>query len=125
MVDMGNLGNQPMGVQQQQPFWKAPQQQNVSPTVYDLSVNGEEEAMTYQAAPNTILKMWDTSKQSIYIKSVDMTGIPTMKILDYTVRKPVDPVTKENAISKEDFASLKDQVSALTKQLKELKKNEH
>ena len=125
MVDMGNLGNQPMGVQQQQPYWKPVQQQPAQPTVYDIPVNSEEEAMAYQAAPNTILKMWDSNKQSIYIKSVDMTGIPTMKILDYTIRKQSNPASTEAGISKEDFAYLKDQVSALTKQLKELKKNEH
>lgn len=30
--------------------------------------------------------MWDSENQTIYLKSVDMSGMPSMRVIDYTER---------------------------------------
>ena len=44
---------------------------------------GENAAKSYMLAPNTILPLWDTEKNRIYVKSSDEYGKPSMKILEY------------------------------------------
>lgn len=49
-------------------------------------VSGEAGAKAYLVAPNTTVQLWDSEAQTIYLKSADGSGMPTMKILDYTIR---------------------------------------
>ena len=65
---------------QQQP---TPQAQNNSL----IWVSGEAGAKAYLVAPNTTVQLWDSEAQTIYLKSADGSGMPTMKILDYTIRE--------------------------------------
>jgi len=37
-------------------------------------------------APNSTVQLWDSEQQTIYLKSADASGMPSMKILDYSVR---------------------------------------
>ena len=50
-------------------------------------VSGEAGAKAYLVAPNTTVQLWDSEAQTIYLKSADASGMPTMKILDYTIRE--------------------------------------
>ena len=50
-------------------------------------VQGEAAAKSYLLAPNTTLALWDSERQTIYLKSADAAGMPTMKTLDYTIRQ--------------------------------------
>ena len=59
------------------------QQQNNSITW----VQGEAGAKSYLVAPNNTVQLWDSEAQTIYLKSADASGMPTMKILDYTIRE--------------------------------------
>lgn len=69
-------------VQQQQP--------NVQPSVQGGInwIQGEQAAKSYLVAPNNSVVLFDSESQSIYIKSADASGMPSMKILDYTIRDP-------------------------------------
>ena len=49
-------------------------------------VSGEAGAKAYLVAPNTTVQLWDSEAQCIYLKSADASGMPSMKILDYTIR---------------------------------------
>ena len=49
-------------------------------------VQGEAGAKSYLVAPNTTVQLWDSESQCIYLKSADASGMPSMKILDYTIR---------------------------------------
>lgn len=69
---------QPMAQQQQ-----APQAQTNSSMIW---VQGIEAAKSYLVAPNTTVQLWDSERQTVYIKSADASGMPSMKILDYTIR---------------------------------------
>jgi hypothetical protein len=74
-------GNQ--GINYQMQPQNAPQGQNGG----IIWVQGEAGAKSYLVAPNTTVQLWDSESQSIYLKSADASGMPTMKILDYTIRE--------------------------------------
>lgn len=70
---------QPM-MQQQTPTQPAPAQQNI------IWVQGEAAARGYLMAPNTTLPLWDSESNTIFLKTTDAAGMPSMKVLDYTIR---------------------------------------
>jgi len=49
-------------------------------------VQGEAGAKSYMVAPNTTVQLWDSESQRIFLKSADASGMPSMKVLDYTIR---------------------------------------
>lgn len=79
-----------------QPMYYQPQYQQVQPYVQAqqpaqqnngiIWVQGEAGAKSYLVAPNTTVQLWDSESQCIYLKSADASGMPSMKILDYTIR---------------------------------------
>lgn len=50
-------------------------------------VQGEAGAKSYLVAPNSSVALFDSERQVVYIKSADASGMPSMKILDYTIRE--------------------------------------
>lgn len=50
-------------------------------------VQGIAGAKSYLVAPNSTVQLWDSERNSIYIKSADASGMPSMKILDYKERE--------------------------------------
>lgn len=81
----GNIypASYPMYQPQQQPIYQ-PQAQPQGGLNW---VSGETGAKSFQVAPNTTVTLWDSESQTIYLKSADASGMPTMKILDYTIRE--------------------------------------
>lgn len=47
-----------------------------------ILVLNENEATSYPVAPGNTVTLWDKNLTTIYIKSVDMNGVPSMRILD-------------------------------------------
>lgn len=72
----------PAPVQPVQPVQQAQQQSNSI-----IWVSGEAGAKAYLVAPNNTVQLWDSEAQTIYLKSADASGMPSMKILDYTIRE--------------------------------------
>lgn len=70
--------------QSQMQNMQMPQSQTMQSNM--IWVQGEAGAKSFLLAPNTTVQLWDSEAQVIYLKSADATGMPTMKILDYTVR---------------------------------------
>lgn len=68
--------------QQYQQLMPAPQPQNNG----IIWVCGEAGAKSYLVAPNSTVQLWDSEAKRIYLKSADASGMPSMKILDYTIR---------------------------------------
>lgn len=66
------------------PYFQQPQQnqQNGSP----IWIQGEAAAKSYLVAPNSTVVLFDSEQQTIYLKSADPSGMPSIKVLDYTVR---------------------------------------
>lgn len=73
-------------------------------------VQGEAGAKAFMVAPNNIIALWDSEAQVIYIKEADMTGKPTMQILDYTIRKK----------PKDEMELLRDEIAELKQKIKEM-----
>lgn len=86
-----------------------------------IYVQGEESAKSYLVAPNQSVELWDTESQTIYLKSADASGMPSMRILDYTYRESM-PKSKETLdmgafATKEDVDYLKEELKALKSKL--------
>jgi len=99
---------------QVQPQMPVQQQQNGI-----IWVQGEAGAKSYLVAPNTTVQLWDSEAQTIYLKSADASGMPTMKILDYTIRdqggQTAPSVIQDHAdyVTRDEFSALADRVEKL------------
>lgn len=89
-------------------------------------VQGEAGAKSYLVAPNTTVQLWDSESQVIYLKSADASGMPSIKILDYTIRdsaphhqaplsNQIDYATKEDVgVLQGELNKLRDEVKSIT-----------
>lgn len=122
-------GQQFQQVQMQTPLQQMTMAQP-TPTNDMLFVLNETEATAYPVAPNNSVTLWDKNKDTVYIKSVNMQGVPSMRILDY-VERTADNAPKTTAehecncgskfVSKEDFHALQGEFESLRSELDELK----
>lgn len=83
-------------------------------------VQGEAGAKSYMVAPNNTVQLWDSESQTIYLKSADASGMPSMRILDYTIRSeasnsPVKTFSEHEAIIpiREELNALKSRMDYL------------
>lgn len=106
----------PVGYQPYYPQYNAYNQNQQNSGI--IWVQGEAGAKSYMVAPNTTVQLWDSESQVIYLKSADASGMPSMRILDYTIRDNAS-LTAVNG-SKTDFAT-KDDISYIQKQIDEIK----
>lgn len=90
-----------------------------------LWVQGEAGAKSYLVAPNTTVVLWDSEAQTIYIKSADASGMPSIKTLDYTMRGDTantpDILATADFATKEDITVLREEIDALKQDLKQKK----
>ena len=85
-------------------------------------VQGEAGAKSYLVAPNNTVALWDSEAPVIYLKSTDISGMPSMKIIDYTVREQAQaqkPITTAPEYATQD--ELKAFEEKIAKQIEELK----
>ena len=133
--NMQNSQQFQMPVQQpQQATMQTPIQQmpivQPTPTNDMLFVLNETEATAYPVAPNNSVTLWDKNKDTVYIKSVNMQGVPSMRILDY-VERTSDNASKtahnhdcqcgKEFVKVEAFERLQGDFEALRSELDELK----
>lgn len=63
-------------------------------------VQGEAGAKSHLVAPNTTVALWDSEAQRIFLKSADAAGMPSMKILNYTIEEtPSIGATAQRAVN--------------------------
>ena len=96
---------QPMYPQYQQPTQNT-QQNGI------IWVQGEAAAKSYLVAPGQTVQLWDSEEKVIYLKSADGSGMPSMKVLDYTIRGEAEAKPTEYA-TKEDLAALSERIEKL------------
>ena len=127
----------PVNYPQYYPQFQQVQQQNPVPTPQPqvqtqnnpmIWVQGETGAKSYLLSPNTTLPLWDSERQTIYLKSADASGMPSMKTLDYTIREQAQPqnipMVSEQAQPKVDFVThdeLKDFEQKMIHKIDEMK----
>lgn len=100
-------------------------QENKSAVIW---VQGIEGAKSYYVAPNQAVTLWDSEAQTIYIKQADMTGLPSMKILDYTIRESSaisgDIKPEQTFATMDDIDNLREEISALRSNIEDMTKKE-
>ena len=112
-----------------QPYYQYQPQQAQQQTGI-IWVQGEAGAKSYLVAPNSTVQLWDSERQTIYLKSADASGMPSIKTLDYTIREipsnlrsdAIDDKTKY--VTQDDLKPLYAQISALKKQISKEGDNE-
>ena len=124
-----NMGQFNQQYQQPMPQQMQPAQTAQQPTNDFLWVLGQTEAEGYPVAPNNTVTLWDKNLPTIYIKSVNAQGVPSMRVLDFVERaatNPTPPVgtafnSSNNFVTLDSFNALKGDVEALRGKLDELK----
>ena len=114
----------------QQPVQQMPTMAQPTPSNDMIWVLSEVEAQSYPVAPNNSVILWDKNNDVVYIKSVNMQGVPSMRVLDYKERTaenaPKTPVEHkctcgDKFVLKKDFQALQIEFEALRSELEELK----
>ena len=84
-------------------------------------VQGEAGAKSYLVAPNTTVQLWDSENNVIYLKSADSSGLPSMRILDYTIRENM-PQNGSNVLKNESMYVTKEEFEKFKNEILESKK---
>lgn len=84
-------------------------------------VQGEAGAKSYLIAAGNTVPLWDSENQTIYLKSVDASGVPSMRVLDYTERAQTAQAGAQSArspdaefVTRKEFEALAARLDALT-----------
>jgi hypothetical protein len=112
-----------------------PQQQNTGGGITMVQIQGgEATAKSYLVAPNTTVQLWDIDEKTLYIKSADASGMPSMKVLDYTVRgeaeapkaapAPEYATKKEVRTLSDEILELREEIAGISKRRSRLLKEE-
>ena len=115
--------------QMAQPMQNAQMPMQGQPTNDFLWVLNENEATSYPVAPNNTVTLWDKNLPTIYIKSVNAQGVPSMRILDFTERTATaqkQPVSgpfgsANNFVTIDSFNALEAKFAALEGKVDELR----
>ena len=124
-----NMGQFNQQYQQPMPQQMQPVQTAQQPTNDFLWVLNENEATSYPVAPNNTVTLWDKNLPTIYIKSVNAQGVPSMRVLDFVERTSASTSVatqttfnpSNNFVTIDSFNALKGDVEALRGKLDELK----
>ncbi len=139
----GNNGAAPdmlnqMKGQYQQPMMQQPMQPqmpNIQPTAPQTSqsndiiwVQGSEGAKAYLVAPNNTVTLWDSESPTIYLKTADANGVPSMRVLDFTERtanapkSPAEHACKcgDKFIPKEELKAINGKFDGIESKIEEL-----
>lgn len=111
----------PMQVGQQN---VAPVQQPVQQNSSIIWVSGEAGAKAYLVAPNNTVQLWDSESQRIFLKSADASGMPSMKILEYTIQEQPKNGSNTPVMSSDDKSvtyATKDEIRAVSEQITALR----
>lgn len=84
-------------------------------------IQGEAAAKSYLVAPGTTVALFDSESQTIYLKSADASGMPSMRTLDYTIREMAqvrNPVSGVEYATKEDLEKLRQKIAEIKESLK-------
>lgn len=122
------MQGQQMQESQQQFVPQYQQPMMAQPTSDMIWVLGENEASSYLVAPGNTVTLWDKNTPTIYLKSMSMQGVPSLRVLDFTERsqnapnKPAEHVCNcgDKWATKEALNGLEGKFEALQRKLDEL-----
>lgn len=136
-MQMPTMPNMADGQNQYNPQYQTPAQPTPMPNPVTppaqatndiIWVQGEAGAKAYLVAPNNTVTLWDSESPTIYIKTADISGVPSMRILDFTERTvnapktPVEHVCKcgDKFVTVEAFNALQSKFEELTARFEEI-----
>lgn len=95
-----------------------------------IFVKGEQGAKSYFVQPNTTVTLWDENDNTIYLKSADGSGMPSIKILDFTFREntstqPSIDISNKEYVTKDLFDSLINRINELESKLDSFKQRNY
>lgn len=117
------INYQPTYMPQQQayvPQMPQAQQQQSNGIIW---VSGEAGAKAFMVAPNTTVQLWDSEDQVIYLKSADASGMPNMKVLDYTIRQAENQTHTPTLMQSDDYVT-RDELNAFEEKIKQMIKGD-
>ena len=120
------VAQQPMVQQPQvQPTQMSPTNQTPS-TSGIIWVSGAQEAQMYPLAPNNAVALWETSGKTIYLKSADQTGKPTIKVYDLvertqSVSESFGPEDKIDYVTREELGKISGVLESVRGDLEQMK----
>ena len=97
---------------------------NQQPSSGIIWIQGEAAAKSYLVAPNSTVPLWDSERQTIYIKSADAAGMPSLKIIDYTIRDTQQGAAAPAYATREDLDAVKTQIAALKDEWEKARKEQ-
>ena len=93
--------------QPQQPYNPVANQSGI------IWVSGDQEASLYPIAPNNAVALWARDGKTIYLKSADATGKPSMKVYDLVERAETASDASADAGGKQTAYATKDELKAV------------
>ena len=116
------------GTLYQQPMQNSMQPQPSNDMIWVLN---ETEATSYPVAPNNTVTLWDKNSPTIYIKSVDLNGVPSMRILDFSERHQIPAKSTQDNVCQctgkyapiDELNILKAQFDTLSQNFEDWKRN--
>ena len=110
--------------QLQYPQMMQPPQQNSGL----LWVSGEIGAKSYLVAPGTTVLLMDSEAQRFYLKSTDISGMPSIRTFEYSELRPeaqkqplnVSENLSEQFVTREEYNEMRAQYEAILTKLNEL-----
>ena len=97
-------------------MYPQPQQSSNNGMIWVQGIGG---AKSYLVGPNATAILWDSEAQVIYLKSADASGMPSMKILDYTFRE--DTQNNASPSGSEEIYATKEDLENLRTELRNIK----
>lgn len=99
----------------QQTGWQQPYQANDTQMIFVLNRN---EAESYPVAPGCTVVLWDKMCPVIYIKSVSIDRIPSIRTIDYTERTETPQIQPEvggavTYVTKDEIGEINGKISEL------------
>ncbi len=100
------------------PYQMQTQQSMQAPqTTGVIWVQGEAGAKSYLVAPNSTVYLWDSESQTIYVKSADPSGMPSIKVLEYKVRNTAPEAKTSNFVTRDELAAIQKEIERLKKEV--------
>ena len=86
-------------------------------------VSGEAGAKSYLVAPNSTVTLWDSESKTIYVKSADASGMPSMKVCEYKER--VTEPTNSDSVTRKDIETINERIEKLKSQIEAITEVKH
>ena len=89
-----------------------------------LWVQGDAGAKAYMMAPNMTVLLMDSEAQLFYLKSTDMSGVPTLRTFKYTevTSQPVlEEVQDSKYVTRQEYDEIKGKVDGIIQSIENIK----